>query len=541
MAEKPIKTPLPADLPEDWNIGQTVAPDGTAVGLTEQHGYNYLMAAVNRAQRGVNEVNEAFGTVSGKRTCRFVVGTSTAGWTDADCDYLCDGTDDQVDIQQAVDALTAGGGEIILLSGAYQLSAAISIHESAGNIAFMGNPGSTIIKGGGLQFNSYGTSFEWTVEGIIFEGNGLNSINNSLTVKNCTFINAGVHFQQVQDNSFCTFTCCENRFLQSEPLNEQNGVVEVLKIAVGSTDSPSRSCVISDNIIEMTAGSTSQDIIVGIRGSEQEGMYAFTGNVILCNVKCRVLVSDSGDINGNIFYNCDVSSGGGNVIAGNQFFGCGISATNDRDQKKCSSVSGNCIKGGTISASGNVNVTGNSINLYADTGEEYAIRLYKYAPDSFADRAPLVVGNYLVGGVCGILLEEPASDFTNKTCANAIVNSNRIYGSQTPIKIGEHWSGCMVTDNLFTTGTIEDNGTSNIVRFNSDDPSTGGGSGGGGTAGVTTFNGRSGKVVPGNNDYTAPMVGAIPASAVKEIQSMTQSEYDALATKNATTLYLIKE
>ena len=59
MAEKPIKIPLPADLPEDWNAGQIVAPDGTAVGLTERHGYNYLMAAVNRAQRGVNEVNEA--------------------------------------------------------------------------------------------------------------------------------------------------------------------------------------------------------------------------------------------------------------------------------------------------------------------------------------------------------------------------------------------------------------------------------------------------------------------------------------------------
>ena len=34
------------------------------------------------------------------------------------------------------------------------------------------------------------------------------------------------------------------------------------------------------------------------------------------------------------------------------------------------------------------------------------------------------------------------------------------------------------------------------------------GTGGGGTAGVSSFNGRSGSVVPGNNDYTAAMVGA---------------------------------
>ena len=26
-----------------------------------------------------------------KKTARFVIGTSTAGWTAADCDYLCDG------------------------------------------------------------------------------------------------------------------------------------------------------------------------------------------------------------------------------------------------------------------------------------------------------------------------------------------------------------------------------------------------------------------------------------------------------------------
>lgn len=31
---------LPADLPEDWQDSLIVAPEGTDVGLTEQHGYN---------------------------------------------------------------------------------------------------------------------------------------------------------------------------------------------------------------------------------------------------------------------------------------------------------------------------------------------------------------------------------------------------------------------------------------------------------------------------------------------------------------------
>ncbi|HUM45043.1 MAG TPA: hypothetical protein PKI14_19015, partial [Fervidobacterium sp.] len=31
-----------------------------------------------------------------KKTARFVIGTSTSGWTEKDCDYLCDGINDQM-------------------------------------------------------------------------------------------------------------------------------------------------------------------------------------------------------------------------------------------------------------------------------------------------------------------------------------------------------------------------------------------------------------------------------------------------------------
>ena len=47
MAVNPITTPLPADLPTNWTYGQTVAPAGSDAGLTEQHGYNYLMEQVS--------------------------------------------------------------------------------------------------------------------------------------------------------------------------------------------------------------------------------------------------------------------------------------------------------------------------------------------------------------------------------------------------------------------------------------------------------------------------------------------------------------
>lgn len=60
MANKPLLNPLPADLPENWQINQIVAPTGSELGLAEQYGYNYLMAQLNAAQQAINNINEAF-------------------------------------------------------------------------------------------------------------------------------------------------------------------------------------------------------------------------------------------------------------------------------------------------------------------------------------------------------------------------------------------------------------------------------------------------------------------------------------------------
>lgn len=53
---------LPADLPENWTQGEIISPNGTEVGLSEQHGYNYLMKQVNATQ---NEVNNVGTTIEG--------------------------------------------------------------------------------------------------------------------------------------------------------------------------------------------------------------------------------------------------------------------------------------------------------------------------------------------------------------------------------------------------------------------------------------------------------------------------------------------
>ena len=65
MAAKPLPTPLPANLPEDWTTGQIVAPTGEEVGEDSQYGYNFLMERVNDLSNAINTINNAFGNISG--------------------------------------------------------------------------------------------------------------------------------------------------------------------------------------------------------------------------------------------------------------------------------------------------------------------------------------------------------------------------------------------------------------------------------------------------------------------------------------------
>ena len=45
---------LPANLPTNWTNTQYISANGSEVGLSAQHGYNYLMEQVNAAQGAVN-------------------------------------------------------------------------------------------------------------------------------------------------------------------------------------------------------------------------------------------------------------------------------------------------------------------------------------------------------------------------------------------------------------------------------------------------------------------------------------------------------
>lgn len=77
------------------------------------------------------------------RTATLVVAANdSSAKSKAQADYVCDGTDDQVEIQAAIDALPAGGGTIALLEGTFTKGATtISVPS---NVEIAMTPGTTI-------------------------------------------------------------------------------------------------------------------------------------------------------------------------------------------------------------------------------------------------------------------------------------------------------------------------------------------------------------------------------------------------------------
>ncbi len=71
-----------------------------------------------------NPFAHRFSDVTDIRTATFVVAASDSVHK-YEADYFCDGTNDHVQIQQAIDALPATGGEVVLLDGTYNIEVSL--------------------------------------------------------------------------------------------------------------------------------------------------------------------------------------------------------------------------------------------------------------------------------------------------------------------------------------------------------------------------------------------------------------------------------
>lgn len=171
---------------------------------------------------------------TGKRVCRFVVGTSTAGWTAADCDYLCDGTDDQAEINAAIQALPSTGGEVVILDGTYNIYSEIIAGKS--NLTIRGSGETTIFKrkfGTPVQFDNLlkkgiitANDIDFfAIKNLAFDGNTdeypieQSSIENyGIVLNNCNHVTIdGVLFKKERFSSIiysCSyFFACKNTFV----------------------------------------------------------------------------------------------------------------------------------------------------------------------------------------------------------------------------------------------------------------------------------------------------------------------------------------
>lgn len=151
---------LPADLPENWTQGQTISPNGTEVGLTEQYGYNYLMKQVNDTQTEVNNINDTLQDVAQQTTVNEIKNKI--------------GTESDADTQPTLFGRLAQLKKVLLENLAELLTKVTGIDGKIGNTddttgsakvgSVMGklNALFTVLSGGVVVWDTAGT-YEWTV------------------------------------------------------------------------------------------------------------------------------------------------------------------------------------------------------------------------------------------------------------------------------------------------------------------------------------------------------------------------------------------
>lgn len=255
---------------------------------------------------------------AGKRTCRFVVGTSTAGWTAADCDYLCDGTADDVEINAAIQALPSTGGEIVILDGTYIITATIAMNKD--NVTLSGNGAATILQRNWDAASSSDYMINITAGACIISNFTIDGNSSVYTSENNTAIrisgnNTVVRNNIIQFNGKYGISCNGNYNIIVENYLTQN--------AYGVSFSGAYN-VVNSNIVEK---STADGISSG----------SFCGYATISN---NVVVNNSGDGLGLFnFYNGGIC---GNTIVNNA---TGISISGSTSELV--SVTGNVIFRGT--------------------------------------------------------------------------------------------------------------------------------------------------------------------------------------------------
>lgn len=381
----------------------------------------------------------------GKRYARIVIGTSTNGWTAADCDYLCDGTADNVQILDAINALPAVGGEIVFLDGNYNLSGDIQLPASTPDyfLQISGNGENTVINGNKntLFWENYGGGNNYT--SIKFINIATSSLKfNSIGFGSVSFVDSFLTDTGTGSSGYISpsISNCVIKFT-----SQFRGTV-FQTIDYGDTSSPLKFC---NNLVYIPVDFETS-IVDGAIGC------VISGNVFIGakNSTGSAFSIANGNATGNVLINCSGGVAGFGVASGNTVIRGMLSASYK------STLSCNCITDGYIELFEGVTVSGNNISQSAES-QKPCIRLSKWRNNEEDNTYSTIIGNTCIGGTIGILLDTP-NIMPIKTKSNACITGNTCT-APIPLQINSNWSNCLVTGNQFPNGDVVDDGTNNII------------------------------------------------------------------------------
>ena len=288
----------------------------------------------------------------GKRTARFTIGTTQSGWTAKDVDYLCTGTDDHVQINNALNALPAGGGEIVILDGTYNIEGAI--HVAKDNTTLRGNGNATVLK---RMYNSDSTYTGNTARGLI-------TLNDK---KGCRIENLYIDgnkndYDSVQNCGICLTSSSDNTITGNICNNDNRGI---RLISSSSNTITGNVCNNNNNNGIYLSSSSSNTITSNTCNNNGFG-------ILLDSSSDNNTVTDNICNNSNDNYGIALTSSSSNTVTGN------ICNNNSRGIRLTSSSDNNAITGNTcnnndyfgiyLSSSNSNAITGNICNNNDDDG-----------------------------------------------------------------------------------------------------------------------------------------------------------------------------
>ena len=325
-------------------------------------------AKASRNSRDLNDIandvtaHKADGA-SHSKTARFVVGTSTARWTLEDCDYLCDGEGDQVEIMQALDALPETGGEVVILDGTYDIKESINITKD--NVSLRGNGNATILK---RMYDSTNADSGSDAMGLI-----------------TLYKKSGCKIQDLQiDGNKARYTASSNHgiYLYSSSNNTITGI---------------------------TCNNNSNN---GIRLSSSSNNNTVTGNTCNNNNSSGIILSSSSNNNTVTGNTCNNNGNGIFLYSPSNNTVTGNTCNNNNHGIYLSSSSNNTITGNTcnnnyyhgiyLSSSSNNTVTGNTCIRGTGQTNEYSSSQYTIRLESSNNNYNLISSNNCMGKAVAI-------------------------------------------------------------------------------------------------------------------------------------------